>query len=423
MLGKTHITTGIASALMITQPNTVPEVIGTMLGGAIGGWIVDIDIKDREIDREKVYNCIIDALFIGAFIIADYLIGNGMCKYVQDNWGVKVWGALMAIAILMLIGFNTRHRTFTHSLIGMVLFGISTWLFCEPITISFLIGYMSHLILDLFNKKGLQLFFPLKWKFCLKICHADKRANRIIFWIALALDVIVGAMLFSNSLMMSGGVSEFVCRIKDVKILGLNKLQIYLIFINILTFLVFMRSAKLAYREELAEKDKKLQIQLDFETWLMDILVFLGGGVGMFLSLVIHLQYPSAYNANWWSICYTSIMFWGTLYCYICNPFGLVIKDIVWFTTKHIPLLVYILGINSISALLFYTFRKRRFGEYHIAHTLLFMMGALGGTIGAIPVVISTHREGTYSYVSFGFFVMLISQIVFAMYMMMVGIF
>lgn len=66
MLGKTHFVLGMASALVITQPQTIPGVITSMIGGAIGGWIVDIDIKNRDIkrsedaERENVYDTIID---------------------------------------------------------------------------------------------------------------------------------------------------------------------------------------------------------------------------------------------------------------------------------------------------------------------------------------------------------------------------
>lgn len=166
MLERTHFVLGMASALVITQPQTVPEVIAAMTGGALGGWIVDVDLKNRDIEqsdevhRENIYDTIIDAIFILAFIAVDFFIGKGMCQYVIDNWGVKVWGALFGILILMLIGLNTKHRTFTHSFLAMALFSGSVYLFCKSAAIPFLIGYGSHLISDFFNKLGLQLFFP-----------------------------------------------------------------------------------------------------------------------------------------------------------------------------------------------------------------------------------------------------------------------
>ena len=76
MRGRTHFVLGMASALVVTLPHTVPGVITAMTGGAIGGWIVDIDIKNRDIERsedaekESIFDAIIDLLFILAFIVS-----------------------------------------------------------------------------------------------------------------------------------------------------------------------------------------------------------------------------------------------------------------------------------------------------------------------------------------------------------------
>ena len=90
-------------------------------------------------------------------------------------------------------------------------------------------------------------------------------------------------------------------------------------------------------------------------------------------------------------------------------------------STKHIPLLVYLLGINAISALVLYLWRKKRFKEIDVKHTLVFILSAIGGTVGAIPMVFWINRQGKYFYILGGFSVMLISQIIFIMYMMSVG--
>ena len=185
MLGKTHITVGIAAALAVTHPETVPGVVTAMVGGAVGGWMPDVDCKDIDVDREKGLDIIIDALFIGAFIVVDALVGNGMCQYIRDNWGVVVWGSLFGLIILGLLGYLTKHRTFTHSFLGMALFCTAVYFFCRPAALAFAIGYASHLFADMFNKLGLQLFFPiLKWRPCWKVCASNKKANKILFWIA-----------------------------------------------------------------------------------------------------------------------------------------------------------------------------------------------------------------------------------------------
>ena len=422
MLGKTHITTGIASALIVIRPQTVPGVIATITGGAIGGWIVDVDCKKMDADREKIYDTIIDGLFIGAFVFLDYLIGKGLCKYISDNWGPKIIGGLAGIAVLLFLGLISKHRTFTHSLLCMLLFGGAVYLFCKPAVIAFLIGYGAHLIADLFNKRGIQILFPFKMRPCFKLCDAGGKANRILFWIAFALDVTVGAYLFSTAMMRSGGSSEFLDRIRLIRTFGLNSLQLYLIFINIVTFLGFERNYRLRGREILSKKNKRIRIDLDFEVWLLDFLVFIGGGIGMLVALTIHLAYPGGYNGNWWAMCYTSVLLWFTVYCYVCNPFGFVMHEIKWVSLRHIPIVIYLIAINLISALLFSKFRKDHLNEYSLKHTLLLLIGALGGTVGGYPIVILSRRDNSFNYAVVGFPIMLIAQITFIVYMMSVGI-
>lgn len=416
MLGRTHITVGIASALIITHPETVPGVMAAITGGGLGGWIVDIDCKDADADREKVYDTIIDGLFIGAFIALDFFVGNGMCQYISDHWGVEIWGSLMGFIILALISFNTKHRTFTHSILGLFLFGLIMCFLCQPAAAPFVIGYASHMIIDLFNKRGEQLFFPLKKRFCFGLCDAGGAVNKILFWIAFGIDVIVGAFFFSQAMITAWDGSEFVNRLLSLEVLGINSLQLYLVFINLVTFLGFQRSWRLRDREESVDKD--VRIMVEFETWLLDFLVFIGGGIGMLIALVIHLAYPSGYNGNWWAFCYSSILLWFTVYCYVCNPFGHKLMGVNWLSSTHIPILVYVLAINIITALIVRSFRKRHLNEYSGKHTLLLMLGALGGTLGGFIGAIVIHRDKSLNYAVIGFPIMLISQTIFVMYMM-----
>lgn len=425
MLGRTHFVLGMASALIVIQPQTVPEVIGAMAGGAIGGWIADVDIKNRNVERsaetkrEIVYDTIIESLFLLAFIVVDYFTGKGMCQYVIDNWGLSVWGGLLGLTTLSVVGLFTKHRTFTHSFLAMALFSGMMFLFCQPVMIPFLIGYASHLVSDFFNKQGIQLFFPLRWKPCLRMCLSDKKANRYLFWICLTIDILLGAYLFSKGMLNANPALGFIPFISSKRLLGLNIFQIYLIFVNMITFIGFERS----YRFAVQHNDDYETPESRFSTWLLNIFAFLGGGVGMLLSFIIHIQIPSAYNGNWWAFCYTSILFWFTIYCYFCDPFGLELNEIIWLSTKHIPFYIYILIINSFTALVIYKIRNRRFKETDIKHTLILLLGALGGTAGAIPMVFLIKRKGKYYYVVMGFFIMMLSQIVFFMYMMAAGVF
>lgn len=68
------------------------------------------------------------------------------------------------------------HRTISHSLLGLFLtYEITMYLmpkifnatFVEPIVVAYalIIGYISHLLLDLITTGGIPLLWPMKWKF------------------------------------------------------------------------------------------------------------------------------------------------------------------------------------------------------------------------------------------------------------------
>lgn len=418
MQGKTHFTIGMATALLITQPATIPGVLATIVAGGVGGKLPDIDLRDKKIEREEVYNSIIDFLFVGAIVAVDYLVGDGICYYISTNWGLKIWIGLGMLIFLCIISMFSSHRSFTHSFVGAILYAIAMYLFCMPITIPFVIGCVSHIVIDLFNKKGMTLFFPIKKRFCLNVCESKSKTSEVLYWIGLASTILFGAILFSRTFQNSEIINENFVGILSINIFGINIFQIYLIFINIITFLGFQRSWANSYKEALAETNKEIRIQLEFETWILNFLAIIGGGVGMMFALLCHGCFPSGYNANWWSICYSSILGWFSVYCYILNPFSLVLNPINWFDSKHLVIYLYLILINVISAFLFWHNRKRHLNEYNLIHSLLWFVGALGGTIGAYPVVIATHRDPSYNYAVFGFPLMFVSQIILIGYLL-----
>ena len=148
MLSKTHITLGMASALLLTCPETVPGVITAIAGGGV---------------REAAWIKVLCGVFVGAVLILDYAVGGGMYRYVTGHWGVAVGAGLLGFLLLLLAGSRTEHRTFTHSLLGMALFCGAVRFACRPAAVPFLIGYASHLAADLLNLRGVQLLFPVRW--------------------------------------------------------------------------------------------------------------------------------------------------------------------------------------------------------------------------------------------------------------------
>ncbi len=82
-------------------------------------------------------------------------------------------GSILAKLITPLLG---GHRYISHSLIGLFIFGFvvdqllkmsSSFLIVDHNIVwwAFMIGFISHLIMDLFTEEGIPLFFPIPIKF------------------------------------------------------------------------------------------------------------------------------------------------------------------------------------------------------------------------------------------------------------------
>lgn len=120
MTGNTHIVGGIAASLAFAQISNYNPVI--LVGaGVVGALIPDICHGGSTIGRK--------------FPI--------ISKVVHTLFG---------------------HRSFTHSLLFLLLIGIllNSFVTYEAITAGILVGMISHYILDMATKNGIKLLFPLK---------------------------------------------------------------------------------------------------------------------------------------------------------------------------------------------------------------------------------------------------------------------
>lgn len=88
----------------------------------------------------------------------------------------------VAYLILWVIGYNSDHRKFTHSFLAMLLFSTAVYFLCPIILGTYSIGYLSHLLLDLLNKKRVSLFYPIGKGMCLNLCYARKSANKVFMY-------------------------------------------------------------------------------------------------------------------------------------------------------------------------------------------------------------------------------------------------
>lgn len=144
MIGRTHDLAAITAlgviliALPALQPLNLSTMLVAILANQIGGITPDID------------------------------------QPTAPFWRNLPVGGVFGKIIGRLLG---GHRFITHSLLGLILFGWLSWLlltFLEPVMasidiwivwIAFMIGMLTHLVMDSFTKEGVPWLLPIPIKF------------------------------------------------------------------------------------------------------------------------------------------------------------------------------------------------------------------------------------------------------------------
>ena len=141
MTGRTHdlaALTALNLAVVTTQvpPMTIPTAFVAISANFIGALVPDID------------------------------------QQTSMFWKNVRGGGSLAVLISPLLG---GHRFISHSILGIIIFGfLSKFLFnilgsfilvdMQIVWIAFMIGYISHLLMDTTTKEGIAWFFPIPWR-------------------------------------------------------------------------------------------------------------------------------------------------------------------------------------------------------------------------------------------------------------------
>ncbi|MCD8354982.1 MAG: metal-dependent hydrolase [Clostridia bacterium] len=199
MLGKTHMAVGVAAGLTIMHPHNIQELVvgtGTLV---IGSVISDIDIGTS--DSHKDANKIIALACLACIAVA----------VVESTMHLGIYGRLMrnsslrrivigAAAFLVLCAFGKEqpHRSFMHSVPALLLLTGCVEIIFPLAKPYFMIGFVSHLVLDLFNRRDERLLYPLKWGWSLGLCSSKGLANRTLFSVGSAASILIFAVLLSQ---------------------------------------------------------------------------------------------------------------------------------------------------------------------------------------------------------------------------------
>jgi len=106
----------------------------------------------------------------------------------------------------MVVGGLFQHRTFTHSILAVVIFAALLKMvpgLPQPIWLAAVAGYLSHPLIDTFNPKGVQWFFPFGPKIAIPlVCFqtGSKLETKIlkpVLWCATTCTLV--SLLFGHS--------------------------------------------------------------------------------------------------------------------------------------------------------------------------------------------------------------------------------
>lgn len=203
MLSKTHASVGVAAALLIRPPTTIPMLGAAIAVSAVSGTISDIDERHSKV--KKSFDKLIGLLFILtlAVTIMDYCLNIKIIDFLflNDNVAQSLCAVLM-FALICFYGGGQSHRGFMHSFACCFMLTAIIALLFPSVCIYFCTAFIFHIALDILNKKGEQLFWPLKWRACFGVCSSDGAMNSILlaFGLIAALYAICACPAIQNVL-------------------------------------------------------------------------------------------------------------------------------------------------------------------------------------------------------------------------------
>lgn len=182
---KTHIAFGVAVSATMVHTTDVKTLLITIAGATIGSALPDLDSYNSEFSQilNKITAIIVSTVIICAVI--SYVFGIDIIdKIVQFKSATNILIGTLIFLFVSILGSYTKHRTFMHSVtcMGIYYFVLSTFL-SQSFTIPFVVGMLSHIVLDLLNHVGVAVLCPFSDKrFCLDLCDSNGLVNKILFY-------------------------------------------------------------------------------------------------------------------------------------------------------------------------------------------------------------------------------------------------
>ena len=188
---KTHVVCANMVALYIMRPDSISSLLVTSCFASLGGLLPDVDLKDSTSDKlfDRLMTSLI-TVFVMSFLLK-YFFCFDVLECIKEF--CDIFSYLIGICIFIFLGYfgsKFSHRSFTHSILGLFIYsGILFYGFGFGV-IPYFVSHLSHIILDLFNKKGVALFYPSKFRLCFELCDSNGKANKFLFCLFSILIVV-----------------------------------------------------------------------------------------------------------------------------------------------------------------------------------------------------------------------------------------
>lgn len=202
MTSKTHIAAGIAITTAIVQPSSIKAFAICVTAATIGSIISDIDVTTSESHKDLVKILTISVIMIILCAIAESMFHIGIIAFILGQTNLcRILIGLLAFLLICSFGMHKPHRTFMHSILCVLALSSTVFLILPSAVFSFGIAMLSHIALDLFNRKKVQFLYPWDWKFALKLCTANGIVSNIICSVCSALCFVeIGIFIAASHL-------------------------------------------------------------------------------------------------------------------------------------------------------------------------------------------------------------------------------
>lgn len=193
---KTHVMCANLVSLYLMKPDNISELLITCGVASLGGLVPDVDLKDSTSDKlfDRLMTSLITIVLM-SFLIKYFFDIDLYCKIKEYD----IFSYLISICLFIIIayfGSKSSHRSFTHSILGLFIYtGILFYGFGFNVVIPYFVSHLSHIVLDLFNKKGIALFYPSRFRFSLDLCESNGKVNKFLFILFSVLIVLYLVLL------------------------------------------------------------------------------------------------------------------------------------------------------------------------------------------------------------------------------------